>query len=283
MKYVLTSVAFVLSTTAPAFAHHEAIFGPQSSAVLSPSAFLSAQIFDKEKGRNDDKHREATTVYSFGFTPVKKKPLSIALVLPMTFTSGTAEPSSHGFEDALVTARYQIDAEPFAASIGFDEGYVMAVGGVEVPTGTLDHDFGRSAFGQIAAGLFSLEKRPIAYLAYVYYHHRNEYNGLRDSGNVFAGGGVAYTPVDTENKLFSLQLGISNEHTFAAEQNGVPLADSGGSGVFLHPGLVFQFTSSVQFFAVASLPVSQQWSSADDHQRFRLGTGVIWLLKRSGT
>ena len=105
MKYVLTSVAFVLSTTAPAFAHHEAIFGPQSSAVLSPSAFLSAQIFDKEKGRNDDKHREATTVYSFGFTPVKKKPLSIALVLPMTFTSGTTEPSSHGFEDALVTAR----------------------------------------------------------------------------------------------------------------------------------------------------------------------------------
>src|SRR5262249_35047608 len=158
--------------------------------------------------------------------------------------------SSRGFEDAVLTARYRVDAEPFASSFGFEEGYVMGVGGVELPTGTLDHPFGKSALGQIAAGVVSVEKRPIALLAYAYYHHRNEYDGLRDSGNVFAGGGIAYTPIDSEDKLFSLQLGISKEHTFAAQLNGVSLSDSGGSAVFLHPGVVFQLTSNVQFFGL---------------------------------
>ena len=36
----------------------------------------------------------------------------------------------------------------------------MGVGGVELPTGTFDHQFGKGALGEIAAGLFSLEKKP---------------------------------------------------------------------------------------------------------------------------
>jgi hypothetical protein len=161
----------------------------------------------------------------------------------------------------------------------------MGVGGLEMPTGTIDHPFGRGAFGEIAAGLFSLEKRPLAVITYVYYHHRGEYNGLRDSGNMFAGAGVAYTPIDNEStgKLFSLQLGSSYERTFASEINGVPLSDSGASGVFLHPGIVFSTNPTVQFFALVSLPVTQQYNSVVDRQRFRLGTGIVWILKNSGT
>src|SRR5262249_54908439 len=71
---------------APAYAHHEAIFGPQSSAVLSPGTFLSAQVFDRETGRDDDKGRETTAVFSVGFRP-SKHPLSIAVVVPFTFSS----------------------------------------------------------------------------------------------------------------------------------------------------------------------------------------------------
>ena len=285
MKSVLTVLIVLLTAASPAFAHHEAIFGPQSSAVLSPTTFFSAQLFDKEDGHDQDKHRETTTVYSFGFKPIDKQPLSFAVVVPITFASGIqgvgGEPAHHGFEDALLTARYRVDAGSFASSIGFDEGYVMGVGGVELPTGTLDHPFGKSAYGQIAAGLLSLEKRPIAVLGYVYYHHRGEYSGLRESGNVFMGGGVAYTPIDSATKLFSVQLGVSNEHTFAEQLNGVPLVDTGGRGVFLHPAVVFQFTSSVQFFSLISLPVTQQWNSTSDEQRFRVGAGVIWILRHS--
>jgi hypothetical protein len=286
--YVALAAVLTLMNGAPAYAHHEAIFGPQSSAVLSPSTFVSAQVFDKEHGSDDDKRRETTTVYSFGFKPLKKAPVSLAFVVPVTFASSPAGPATpgatnRGFEDALLTARYRVDAGSFAESVGFDNGYVMGVGGLELPTGTIDHSFGKGAFGEIAAGLVSVEKRPIALLGYVYYHHRGVYNGERDSGNVFGGGGVAYTPVDTENKLFSLQLGISKEHTFASELNGAPVADSGGSGLFLHPGVVFSFTPNLQFFGLVSLPLTQEWHSPDDQQRFRLGTGVIWILKHSGT
>jgi hypothetical protein len=188
------------------------MFGPQSAAVLSPAIFISAQIFDKEEGKDDLERRETTVVYSVGVTPTRKLPLSVAFVLPVTFTGGASDPSTpgsatRGWEDSLVTARYRINAQGVANALGLDQSYVMGVGGVELPTGTIDHPFGKGAFGEIAAGLFSVEKRPIAAITYVYYHHRGVYNGLQDSGNMFAGGGIAYTPIDDEEhgKLFSLQ------------------------------------------------------------------------------
>jgi hypothetical protein len=288
--YVPLILVLALSGAAPVHAHHEAMFGPQSAAVLSPGIFLAAQIFDKETGRDDRRRRETTTVYSVGFKPIETQPMSIAFVLPVTFASGVAAPSTpgsvnRGFEDSLVTARYRVDAAGAASSLGVDQMYVMGVGGLEMPTGNIDHPFAKGAFGEIAAGLFSVEKRPIAVIAYVYYHHKGVYDGLRDSGNMFAGGGIAYTPIDDESrgKLFSLQLGVSEERTFASEVNGLPLADSGASGVFMHPGIVFSMSQAVQFFGLVSLPLTQQYNSIVDRQRFRLGTGVIWILRHSGT
>jgi hypothetical protein len=287
---VLSILVMASLRATPAYAHHEAMFGPQSAAVLSPGIFLSAQVFDKETGKDDQKRRETTTVYSVGFKPVKTQPLSIAFVLPVTFASGVAAPSTpgsvnRGFEDSVLTARYRIEAPGITSALGLDQSYVMGVGGLEMPTGNIDHPFAKGAFGEIAAGLFSVEKRPVAAIAYVYYHHKGVYDGLRDSGNMFAGGGVAYTPIDDEanGKLFSLQLGLSEERTFASEENGLPLAESGASGVFIHPGIVFSINPSLQFFGLVSLPVTQQYNSIVDRQRFRLGTGVIWILKHSGT
>ena len=286
----VAAVILVSTYAAPAYAHHEAMFGPQSSAVLSPGIFLSALVFDKETGTGGFKRRETTTVYSVGFKPVKKRPLSIAFALPITFANGAADPgapggATRGFEDTVVSARYRINANSLASSLGLDQSYAMAVGGLEMPTGTFDHPFGKGAFGQIAAGLFSVEKRPIAAIGYVYYHRRGVYNGTRDSGNTFAGGGVAYTPIDDEEKgkLFSLQLGVSYERTFASEENGFLVADSGSSGVFIHPGIVFGITASVQVFGLISLPLTQEYNSIVDRQRFRVGTGIIWILKHSGS
>jgi hypothetical protein len=289
--YVVTLIlVLALSSAAPVHAHHEAMFGPESAAVLSPGIFLAAQVFDKETGNDDQRRRETTTVYSVGCKPIKTQPMSIAFVLPVTFASGVAAPSTpgsvnRGFEDSLVTARYRVHASGAASSLGVDQMYVMGVGGLEMPTGNIDHPFAKGAFGEIAAGLFSVEKRPIAVIAYVYYHHKGVYDGVRDSGNMFAGGGIAFTPIDDEakGKLFSLQLGVSEERTFASEENGLPLADSGASGLFMHPGVVFSVSPSVQFFGLVSLPLTQQSNSIVDRQRFRLGTGIIWILKHSGT
>ena len=77
-------------------------------------------------------------------------------------------------------------------------------------------------------------------------------------------------------------VGLSYERTFKSEENGLPLGDSGGSGVFIHPGIVFDITPTVQMFGLVSLPLSQGWNSPVDQQRFRLGTGIIWILKHSG-
>ena len=283
-------MALSLVCAAPAYAHHEAMFGPQSAAALSPGIFLSALVFDKETGKDDQKRRETTTVYSVGFKPIKTQPLSMAFVIPVTFAGGAADPNApgagtRGFEDMLVSARYRVDTPGVSKALGLDQSYVMGVGGVELPTGTFDHEFGKGALGEIAAGLWSLEKKPFATITYVYYHHRGVYDGVRDSGNTFAGGGLAYTPIDDEakGKLFSMQLGVSYERMFQSQDNGLTVADSGASGVFIHPGVVFDISQSVQMFALVSLPLTQQYNSIVDRQRFRVGTGIIWILKHSGT
>ena len=276
---LLLKTLILTATAVPAYAHHEALFGPQSSAVLSPGSFLSAQIFDRQKGGDDERWRETTTVFSAGLQPFKR-PLSFAVVVPVTFASGLNDSSHHGFEDAVVSARYRISADRLATSLGLDETYVMGVGGLELPTGTLDHPFGRGSAGEIAAGLVGIEKRPIALIGYAYYHHTNSYRGTRPSGNVFAGGGVAWTPIDDDaaGKMFSLQLGLSHERTFASEENAIPDVDSGSSGTFVHPGVVASATRHLQFFALVSLPVHQAWRSLEDRQRFRLALGTIFIL-----
>jgi hypothetical protein len=286
----LLILVLTFASGVPVHAHHEAMFGPQSSAVLSPGIFLSAQVFDKETGKDDQRRRETTTVYSIGVKPLQKQPLSIAFVVPVTYSAGAADPNApgartRGFEDMLVSARYRVDTPGIAKALGIEQSYVMGVGGVELPTGTFDHPFGKGAFGEIAAGLFSLEKKPFATIAYVYYHHRGVYEGVRDSGNTFAGGGIAYTPIDDEAKgrLFSMQLGLSYERMFQSQDNGMTVADSGASGVFIHPGVVFDIGPSLQAFGLVSLPLTQQYNSIVDRQRFRVGTGIIWILKHSGT
>ena len=91
-RRVWVLLGLVLMMSAPASAHHEAMFGPQSAAVLSPTMFLSFQVFDKEEGDGHNRRRETTTVYSIGFTPLKKRPLSVVFVLPATFAGGVADP-----------------------------------------------------------------------------------------------------------------------------------------------------------------------------------------------
>jgi hypothetical protein len=269
----------------PASAHHEAMFGPQSSAVLSPTMFISAQIFDRENGQGDYRHRETTTVFSTGVTPFKGNPLSLAFVAPITTESFTGVPSTTRFEDPLISVRYKVNAPGIAKAVGVQESYVMGVGGVEVPLGNKDHPSGHGPVGEIAAGLFSVEKRPIAGIGYAYYHHTGQYdNGTRQSGNMFAGTGVAYTPIDNDaiGHLFSLQLGLSYEKTFAVEELGQPLSDSGSHGVFLHPGIVFSTNTRFQFFGLVSLPVTQAYNSINDRQLFRVGAGTIIMLGHRG-
>ncbi len=216
--------------------------------------------------------------------PFRTNPLSLAVVVPITRESFTGQGATTRWEDPLISARYRFSAPRVAKALGVQESYFMAVAGVEVPLGNKDHASGHGPFGEIVAGLFSIEKRPLAGIAYAYYHHTGQYaNGTRQSGNVFTGTGIAYTPVDDDVKghLFSLQLGLSYERTFPVEELGRPLPDSGSHGVFLHPGLVFSTNPYLQFFTLVSLPLAQHYNSIDDRQLFRVGIGTILILGHS--
>lgn len=269
-----------LLASSPAYAHHEAIFGPQSSAVLSAGRFASAQVFTRDTGAEETRRRQTTTVFSGGLQPFKR-PLSIALVVPVSFVGNS--PTSRGrtgIEDVLISARYRVESERFTEALGLDESYFMGVGGLELPTGTVDHAFARGAPGAIAAGLMSVERRPFSLIGYGYYHHTGVYKGSRESGNVFFGTGGAWTPIDdlSTGRLVSLQLGLSHERTFAQEQYGKALPNSGGSGVFAHEGVVWGLNEHVQLFALLSLPVNQHWRAPEDRQQFRFGAGTILIF-----
>jgi hypothetical protein len=295
---IFSAVSLVAMLLLPiaARAHHEAMFGPQSSAVLSPGMFISLQMFDREDGKGLYRHRETTSVYSLGVKPWTN-PLSFAVVAANTREAYTYLGSTTQFEDPLISARYRVDAPGIAKRLGVQESYVMGVGGLEVPLGNKDHAAGHGPFGEIAAGLFSVEKRPIAMIAYGYYHHPGAYNNgmtaqvdgtnltvTKQNGNFFTGTGVAYTPIDNDaiGHLFSMQLGLSYEKTFAMEQLGKPVAGTAANAVMMHPGVVFQTNPRFQFFALVSLPLSQQAESLDYNQRFRLGFGTIIMLGRAG-
>ena len=272
--------AIVCLSARPASAHHEAIFGPQSSAVLSAGRFASAQVFTRDTGRDREQRRQTTAVFSAGLQPFKR-PLSVAVVVPVSFIGSTSTAGARtGVEDALISARYRVESERFTEALRLDESYFMAVGGVELPTGTVDHEFGRGALGAIAAGLMSVEWRPFSLIGYGYYHHTGDYKGARESGNVFVGTGGAWTPIDNlqTGRLLSLQVGLSHERTFAQQQNGAPLTNSGGSGVFAHQGVMVGVNEHVQLFALLSLPVRQQWRAPEDRQRFRFGAGTILVF-----
>ena len=272
--------AVLLLLAAPAHAHHEAIFGPQSSAVLSAGRFASAQVFTRDTGADADRRRQTTMVFSGGMQPFKR-PLSVAFVMPVSYIggSGTA-PGRAGIEDALISARYRLDSERFTDALRLDEASFMMVGGLEIPTGTVDHEFGQGAVGAIAAGLMSVERRPFSLIGSGYYHHTGVYKGERESGNVFFGTGVAWTPIDNlqNGRLISIQAGLSHERTFAQERDGRPLGNSGGSGLFVHEGVVLGVNAHVQLFALLSLPVSQDWRASEDRQRFRFGAGTIFVF-----
>lgn len=276
----LSALAIIIAgAPAPAYAHHEALFGPQSSAALTWPDFLSVQVFDTQRGTGDQKTHTTTTVLSGGVTPFRA-PVSIAFVVPISFETEIGGGARRGLEDALLSARYQRDTPRLSEAMHLEQSFVMGVAGLELPSGNMDHPFGHGRPGSIAAGLISLERRPIAMIAYGYLHRAVDYQGDRANGNIFTGAGVAWTPVDDEDngKLFSLQLGASYETTTREREGGLPVERTGGRGTFVHPTVVFDIGTHVQMFNIVSLPVAQSWRDPNDRQRFRFGSGAIFKL-----
>jgi hypothetical protein len=257
-----------------AAAHHEAIFGPQSALVMSAEGYVTLQTFTRQTGPRTDRRQETTTVLSAGATPFKRQPLSFSVILPFS-TLSSAGASRTGLENALFGVRYRMDLPAVTAAMGGRESFALVVGGLELPSGTLDHEFGEGAFAAIVAALMSVEKGQFSAIGYAFYRRPGTHDRVREGSNVFAGGGLAWTPVDADDRLFSLQLGLSHETTDGERLNGVSVPQTGGSGFLAHPTVLFGPSQRVLFFGQTTLPVQQNWDDPADRERFRVGGGVI--------
>ena len=75
--------ATVCVSAAPAWAHHDAIYGPQSALVLSGERYLTVQVFSRQTGPKDGRVQETTTVLSGGLA-FRRLPVSLSIVVPFS-------------------------------------------------------------------------------------------------------------------------------------------------------------------------------------------------------
>src|SRR5436309_13692947 len=95
-------VAAVVSGFVPtmADAHHEAIFGPQSSLLYSLDRFVSVQVFSRQTGPSTQKTQETTGVIAAGANPLKGVPLTVTAIAPASLINQLDAGSSRaGLED----------------------------------------------------------------------------------------------------------------------------------------------------------------------------------------
>jgi hypothetical protein len=278
MRY-LTLCAFALVFAAtPVDAHHEALFGPQSASVLSPDRYVTVQVFSRRSGVPSERTQETTTVLSTGFSPAADGRLSFSLVVPFSFVTQQGRSGvTRGWEDIIVGARYRQDLGALKQRIGARETYVLGIGGVEVPSGTMDHRFMQGSAGAIGAGLMSVEVGQFSLVGYAYFHRDGAVDGLRGGGSRFFGASGAWTPIDNmeTGRVLSFQLGASHETSTREHLDGAALADTGGHAVLVHPTVTIGVNKQVLLFALTSIPVTQSWRSPMDEQRLRVGLGTI--------
>jgi hypothetical protein len=229
----------VWAIAAPVLAHHEAIYGSQSALVFSGERYATVQVFTRQIGPKNARVQETTTVLSGGLSS-RRIPVSLSVVVPFSVIAEGQRGTRTGLENAVVAARYRVAAPGIARGLHAQEGYLLAVGGVELPTGTIDYKFGQGAPAIVAGGQFGLERRPFSVIAYGIVHRYAERHDVRDSGNTFVGGGLAWTPIDTaDGRVLSLQFGVSREVVSRETVQGLASNDTGGRAVVAHPTVMW--------------------------------------------
>ena len=281
-----TIVVLGLSTVAlaaPARAHHEAIFGPQSSLVLSAPAFASLQTYSRQLGTTGDRRQESTMLLSAGLTPVRSVPLSLTAILPAssidTLDGGAA--ARRGMEDIILGARYRFDLPGLQERFGKDGNFLMGMAAVELPTGSVDHAAFSGPIDWMAAALGSVERGPLSAIGYGFYRrHGTDSVGAHVGDNLFLGAGIAYTPFDdpARERLLSFQLGSSYEIYGSNSAGGVTVPATGGRGLYLHPTVVWGPGGRILLFAMTSLPAWEDYRNPADNNRWRVGAGVVFLF-----
>jgi hypothetical protein len=276
-----------------AHAHHEALFGPQSSLAVESSGFLSLQTHTRAYGLGGSRTQETTFILSGGFSPIADVPWSIALVQPFTYqtTRAPTPPESTGpftacdgcfaRENNLIATQYRFDFTSLQRSFGKDGNFALLSAALEPPTGNKDYATFKGPFNYIAAAMAGLEWRQFSTVALGYYRlNTPDSTSSKKGDNFLVGLGFAYTPLDTHDAMLSFQIGIGEEVHARDVALGSTVDASGGAETIVSPTLVGSPMEHLRIFALVSLPVAQSYRSDSQTDRWRAGVGVIYSFDR---
>jgi hypothetical protein len=253
----------VLVAALPVHAHHEAVFGPQSTALLTHPRFVSTQYYFTHEGRDPAvKTRSHIPVLSFGL-PIKG-PWSMTVTLPFEVSTNSLGENSKGVQDVVLGVRYR---RMLAGNQS-----LMALGTFDLPTSSIEH----RAFGFGAGLLYNNEWEHWAMNLYSLARTEHTFDAGEKRGNrILFGTGLAYAH---EKVPFSPQIGFSWEHLTRGRQGGVLVPGSNTSALMVHPAINKTFRDeTIQIFNVVSIPV-KQWSGDEGWQRWRFATGLLWTF-----
>jgi hypothetical protein len=271
-------VAGTLAQAAPAEAHHEALFGPQSSSTLSPDGFLTFQVFTRELGPTGERTRETTGVVSAGMRVTKRLPISVSVTAPYSWIR-QAGAWSTGAEDVLLGVRYRHDLKGLQDRWDREGNFVTGTGAIELNNGTIDHARWHGPAEAMGAVLGSFERGPWSMMGYaVGRANVRDDSGSKDGNAVFTGTGVAYTPNEdaATGRLVSYQAGLSWEQYARDRSSEGVVGSSGGGEVFLHPAIAYSPGHNLLIFGIVSVPLWQEFRDLASQTRYRVGTGVIY-------
>jgi hypothetical protein len=269
--------------SASAEAHHEALFGPQSSLAVESRGFVSLQMHVKNIGTGASFDREAVYILSAGVTPIEKVPLSFVLVQPFTnevahspttpSVGPLAQCTCFARENLLIGTSYRFDYTGLAKRTGKDGNFALVSASFEPPTGEKEG----GTWNGIAAAMTAFEWGHFAAVGLVYYRINGEDGmGTKKWNNTLLGGGFAYTPIDRPNRMVSFQLGVGAEIHERDVLAGTEVDRSGGWELLASPTIVWSPAHRFRFFALVSLPFVQNYRSDAQEDRWRAGLGIIY-------
>jgi hypothetical protein len=283
--------AAALSCSTSASAHHEALFGPQSSLAVEASGFVSLQTHYHAYGIGGTRTQETTFIASAGLSPIAEVPWTITLVQPFTYQT-TRAPSAPGTtgpfsacdgclarENNLVATSYRFDLSSLQRAWGKAGNFVLVSAALEPPTGNKDYPTFKGPFNFIGAAMIGFEWQRFSAVGLGYYRRDTpDATSSKKGDNFLVGLGLAYTPIETPDAMLSFQVGVGDEYHFADVDHGSDVG--GGNELLVSPTVVVAPLAHLRLFALVSLPVAQSYRADYEVDRWRAGLGAIYSFER---
>jgi hypothetical protein len=184
-------------------------------------------------------------------------------------------------ENALIATSWRFDFTSLQRETGKDGSFALVTAALELPTGNKDHASFQGPWNAALASIVGFETGAWSTALLGYWRiNRRDADGSKKGDFGLAGVGFAWTPLDEEARMISLQLGVAEEVHARDVLFGQAIEASGGHEILVSPTFVFSVIERVRFFALVSIPAAQRYEADADRDRWRAGLGVVYSWSR---